>query len=366
MGFLNRIFNKKVDPQHEKTITTYADFWNWFQEHEKSFLQVIKTKGNIEKYFFDVIHPKLRQLNDDIYYLVGIDKDGLVDLILTVDGNVRSIAIVEELVQVAPIISGWKFTALKPPMGSGTGIQINEFDFNSSTLHFYANDNQDYPDEIDITVVHDDYKDDRLRDIIQGVYLYLDNYLGELLCISAIDNVSVAGRDSATKELIPIDKLEDYIVWREKEFVEKYEGNRRNTEQDNYSLLQAKLKNGKPLIAVINTDALKWERKASHPWIMTVVLGYNANSEDMPDETTLAVMEDIESKIQSELTDADGYIYIGRQTADGIRELYYVCNEFRKPSKLLHSIVKQYTGKADISFDIYKNKYWRTFERFAM
>ena len=35
------------------------------------------------------------------------------------------------------------------------------------------------------------------------------------------------------KELIPIEKLKDFLIWRQKEFIEKYEGTRRNTIDDN-------------------------------------------------------------------------------------------------------------------------------------
>jgi hypothetical protein len=362
MGLFSNIFGGKQE--EEKPITSYADFWNWFGQQAQGFAEVIKANGNIEKKVFDVIRPKLHQLDDNIFYLVGLS-EGVVELVLTVDGKFKSIAAVEELVAAAPAIPGWKFTALKPAMGSGVGIGISGFEFNSSKLHFYANEHADYPDEIDITIVHDDYRDEEGKAMAQGVYLYLDNYLGELQFVSTIDNMRVTGKEGAEKELISIDKLEEYLGWREKEFVEKYEGTRRNTEDDQYSLMEGRLENGNPLVATVNADVLKWERKASHPWIMTVIISYKGNAQGMPDEATLAMMEEIQNAIQAELQDADGYINIGRQTADGARELYYACKDFRKPSKVLRSIEKQYAGRADISFDIYKDKYWQSFERFG-
>lgn len=365
MGFLSSIFGGKQEEAKETPITSYADFWNWFGQHAPRFAEVIKSNGNIEKHVFDVIRPKLHQLDDNIFYLVGLDGD-TVELVLTVDGKFKSIAAVEELVAAAPAIPGWKFTALKPAMGSGVGIGINGFEFNSSKLHFYANEHANYPDEIDITIVHDDYRDEEGKAMAQGVYLYLDNYLGELQFVSTIDNMRITGRDGATNELIPIDKLEEYLVWREKEFVEKYEGTRRNTADDQYSMMQGTLENEMPLIATINADILKWDRKASHPWILTVTISYKGNAQGMPDDATLDMMEAIQNAIEAELKDADGYINIGRQTADGARELYFACKDFRTPSKVLRSIEKQYAGKADISFDVYKDKYWQSFERFGV
>ncbi|RZL57797.1 MAG: DUF695 domain-containing protein, partial [Pedobacter sp.] len=48
MSFLKNIFNKK-----EESIHNYNDFWNWFQQNEKSFYQAVKNNQTIEKDFFD-------------------------------------------------------------------------------------------------------------------------------------------------------------------------------------------------------------------------------------------------------------------------------------------------------------------------
>ena len=66
----------------------------------------------------------------------------------------------------------------------------------------------------------------------------------------------------------------------------------------------------------------------------------------------------------AELKDSDGYLNIGRQTADSVREVYFACFEFRKPSKVLHTIKKEYQNKIKLDFDIYKDKYWQSFNRF--
>ena len=42
----------------------------------------------------------------------------------------------------------------------------------------------------------------------------------------------------------------------------------------------------------------------------------------------------LRAKIVEELKDFEGYLNIGRQTADSVREIYFACKEFRKPSKV--------------------------------
>jgi hypothetical protein len=66
-----------------------------------------------------------------------------------------------------------------------------------------------------------------------------------------------------------------------------------------------------------------------------------------------------------QLLEKDGYLYIGRQTADGERDVYFACKGFRKPSKVFYQIQKDNKHKFEIEYDIYKDKYWQSFERFS-
>jgi len=361
MSFLKKIFGKKDD-----SINSYEDFWNWFQKNEQSFYKVVKEKGNIEKDFFEILAPKLDQLKEDYFYLTGMLDENTAELILTPDGVIKNIVFVEGLVEAAPVINNWKFTALKPASDiKNLGIQMAGYDFSSENISFYPNENSSFPDKIDITIIHNDLNEDNEDVVLNGCYIFLDNFLGELNFATTIDDLTMAGKDTATQELIPIKKLKDFLIWREKEFLEKYEGTRNYTEKDSFSLLKAKLKNGNPLIAVINADLLEWDRKASHPWISVVILKYDGEEHNgMPDTETSELMNQIEDEILLELKDSDGYLNIGRQTANSEREVYFACKDFRKPSKVLYSFEQKYADKIDLSYDIYKDKYWESFEQF--
>src|SRR5690606_20493277 len=109
MSFIKNIFGKK-----DKPIKSYSDFWNWFQNNEKTFFNVVKSHKDIEKGFFDKLSPKLAELKDGYFYLTGMYDDNTVELVLTADGNTKNIVFIEELIEQAPKINGWKFTALKP------------------------------------------------------------------------------------------------------------------------------------------------------------------------------------------------------------------------------------------------------------
>ncbi len=361
MSFLKNIFGKKEEP-----IRNYEDFWNWFKSEEQNFYNVVKSGRNLERDFFNKLSPKLEELKDGYYFLTGMCDDNTAELVLTCEGIVKNIVFVEELVSNAPTLPNWKFTALKPSLNiENVRIEMAGYKFGSENLSFYAIDHKQYLDEVDIVIVYDDYKDEDIITITNGTYIFLDNYLGELNSVTTIDILKVISKTEADKELIPIGKLKDYLIWREKEFVEKYDGFRYNTENDSYSSLEAKLKNGKPMIAVINSTLLEWDSKASHPWILSVEIKFNGKGNNgMPDDATYQLLNNFEDEIMLELKDFDGYLNVGRQTADNERIIYFACKDFRKPSKIIRELTKKYSDKLELKYEIYKDKYWQSFERF--
>lgn len=367
MQFIRNLFGSK-----EPKIGSYSDFWAWFQTQEQLFFKVIKEQGNVEKHFFSQIALKLAQIKEGFFFLTGMVDENTVELVFTADGVLKNIVFVEELVAAAPPISGWKFTALKPPLEiEGFSIAMGEYEFKEENIFFAENKHPNFPDEIDITIFYEGLNEQNSKTVSNGLHIFLDNYLGELYYSTMIDNINFETlQNKDNKDLIPITKLKAYLIWREKEFVEKYEGTKRNTAEDLYTILEAKLENGNPLLAVIKTDLLQWDKKASHAWILQVAICYDNKKQKelkgLPNEKTLQLLNKIEDAIVAELTDENGHINMGRQTAEGIRDIYFVCKDFRKAPKILDNIVQTYSKQIAISYDIYKDKYWRSFEHFEL
>ncbi|OXB04650.1 DUF695 domain-containing protein [Flavobacterium pectinovorum] len=361
MSFLKNVWGKKDAP-----IESYSDFWNWFLKHEKEFFKIVQDGNNIHKGFLDKIAPKLDEIHDGFYFLTGMFDNQTAELILTPDGAIKNIYVIEELVNAAPKIEGWKFTALKSASDiNDVGITYENFNFDKGNLKFYPNIHNDYPDEIDLTIVYDYFEEDKKAAVTNGVYIFLDNYLGELHSVTLIDNMKVVGTNDISQELIPIEKLKDYLIWREKEFVEKYEGTRHNTENDGYATFEGKSQERGVILAIINTTVLEWDKKASHPWIFIVAIPFEKTDETgLPDDVTYKLLDEIEEEIMFSLPDSDGYLNIGRETANNKREIFFACKEFRKPPKVVDALIKKYSQTFEISYEIYKDKYWQSFRHF--
>lgn len=361
MGFLDKILGKK-----QASIQSNTDFWNWFLKHEKEFFKTVQSGENIHKDFFDKLAPKLDEIHGGIYFLTGMFDDQTAELVLTPDGVIRNIYAIEELVNAAPKIEGWRFTALKPASDiKDVSINYEDFKINKDNLKFYPNIHEGYPDEIDLTIVYDDFEEEKRSVVTNAVYIFLDNCLGELHSVTLIDNMKIVGPEGISEELIPIEKLKDYLIWREKEFVEKYEGTRHNTENDGYANFEGKRQDGAVVLALINTTLIQWDKKASHPWVFIVAIPFeDCNNGGLPDEKTYKLLDEIEEEIMQILPDSDGFLNIGRETANNKREIFFACKDFRKPTKIADELIKKYNGVFEISYEIYKDKYWQSFRHF--
>lgn len=359
-------FFKKFFKTPDTTPITHADFWVWFVSNQASFYKLVKAQSNIKNGFFDKLSPMLDRVHDDIYYLTGMYSNDVVELVLTAEGVVKNFVFIEELVDAAPSLPNWKFTALKPALDiKNVNIQMNGFEFSGNNISFYDATHPDYPDEISIDIVYHDYSEEDKNLSHHGIHIFLDNYLGEVSYASLIDSVKIISKEEATKELVPISKLKEYLNWRQKEFVEKYEATRYNTASDSYASMEAMTVEDLPMIAIINTDILKWESKVSHPWSMTISLEYDGDkSNGLPNPETLYLLNTFEDDVLKELIDSDGYLNIGRQTAEGERKIFFACRDFRKPSKVVAKVLKAHESTIKGSYDIYKDKYWKSLNRF--
>jgi Family of unknown function (DUF695) len=363
MSFFNKFFGKKK----EVDITTYQDFWAWFQQHEKGFFKTIKEHNNVDENCLSLIVEKLQLLNENFYAQVGMADDNTADLVITTDGNIMNFVFVDEILATAPKLNNWVYTNLKQATSFEASISMYGYDFDAETISFYSNPKKDYPDEIDITLVHKNYNEDNKEKITTGTFLFLDTILGEFEAATLIDSVDVKGLEKNNPELIPIDKLQDFLRWREKEFVEKYKGLIVDDSDDTYLQYEAETKEGLPIIAILNQTLLEWDAKSSHPWMMVIEIKYeNENDSGMPDDETFELMGQFDDELTDLLPNTEGYLNIGRQTGDGERTIYFACKEFKKSSKTTHELIQKYANRLSISYEIYKDKYWMTMNRYGV
>lgn len=365
MGIFDSGYKRKNENGDQK-METYQDFWNWFLIRENDFYKVVKNRENVDAGFFDLISSQLRRINEGFYFLAGMSDETIAELIITAEGEIKNIVFAEEIIASAPKLQHWKFTSLKPEMNLDSGIQMDGNKFGTDNIHFYANEIEGYPDEIDITFVYDAMNSDNKNSVVTGVCIFLDNFLGELNFATQIDTFNVIDKSEAINDLIPLIKLKDYLQWREREFTEKYINIKSYDDEDKFSVFEASLQNGLPLIATVNTSLLEYDSKASYPWISVVKSYYDGKDNNgLPHREDYEKLNEIEEQMMNELKIEDGNLYIGRESADNVKETYFAGKDFRSVSKILQKIIKEYP-EYKMSLEIYKDKYWQSFERYNL
>ncbi|GGA82664.1 DUF695 domain-containing protein [Puia dinghuensis] len=364
MNFFQKLFGKKAAP------ATIEDFWTWFLRNEQAFYGTIKTMDShsISGRFLDKVIPRLHVLNPRFFCETGMSDDTTAELVISAEGDIKTFVFVEKLIAAAPTLPHWKFTALKPSTGAGCRIEMYGTIFGSESIRFFYKDDPQFPDEIDLTMVHEDFGEDNRQSITHGCLLYLDTLLGELNAATLIDNLHVTGPQPGNEELIPMEKLIDFLLWKEKEFVERYEGIRHDTENDGHAVFEGKDKDGFVSIATINTHILDWDAKASHPWMTVITIDYektrsNGNN-GLPDKKHYEAMNRFQNDLTAQLTDGAGYLCLGRHTGKGTTEIYLACREFRTASATVQELIEAWKKELSCSYEIYKDKYWRTMSRF--
>jgi len=359
MGLLESIFKKKA------SLYEASNFWEWFKNNEKRFNQLGKTDSEATHKALDEIIAELNKFNPWLKAVCGQFDEDTTELIITSDGDIALFSKVQELINAAPSLKGWRFTAHKPPVGlANMGIRMYNKDFNESTLHFYPIVEADYPDEVSLVMTHKEYNAEEEEDFQTAMSIYVQNGLGETNAATQIDELSFAAEPEDGSELIPITKLAGYLTWRHKEFVEKYHASAIEFPEETFNVIEGEDDEDNVMIALVNLNYENWPYKPVFGWLLSVSMEYAPNENGLPDAETLNTLQEEETVIIGLLTRSSDTIYTATKTFNGVRTLYFYTKEYEQPSQLMHQHLDDYEGPTNTSFFIEKDKYWRCLEEF--
>src|ERR1044072_5177491 len=131
-----------------------------------------------------------------------------------------------------------------------------------------------------------------------GGMIYLENGLGEVNTATKIDHYETGPVPGAGEgiEIIPITKLGDYLNWREKEFIEKYESVP-SERPDMFHILEAEDKDGKLILLTVNMDCRYWDMKPAYSWLLQVNINYTGDENGFPLEEQMIELQNLEQEM---------------------------------------------------------------------
>jgi len=355
-----RLLKKILGIKKASAPVNYADFWNWFATNEARVYKAVAANKLSDGKLLAEIQGKLNAVRPGHFLLAGMESETTAELVFTADGAVENIVFMEQIVSLAPSLERWTFTALKQRIGvNRLGIKMGDLNFDHDSIAFVPLPNPNYPDSIEIRLVYTKAYPEKLSSAVEnGVFIYIDNLLGELDHAIIVDHWEI-GPPAPGEELVSVAKLPDFLRWRQKEFVEKYEGTRRNTEEDEYNVMQAETKAGMPVFATINASLAYWDAKASHSWAMLFIIPFIAKADGLPDNVTAERLNLVEERLMEHLVDENGHLNLGRDVAEGERTIFFASKDFREAVLAAEAIKAEFVGEFDVRYEVFKDKYWR-------
>ena len=358
MKFLQRLLGNS--PKKQLKINSIEEFWNWFEDHQIRFHKILDTGNQIELSFINPVFNKLQDLNTDAYLLAGMKDSKTAEIVFTAEGSIKVFPFILELVAKAPNYDNWLFTALKPSLEiQDCEIRMGEVFFSSNNISFYPVVETDFPDEIAIKLLYTgDYDSEDQHKIENGCGIFVENWLGEVNVISQLDEIGFDHNGGAGKELVPIAKLKDYINWREKEFIDKYEDVFYDSENSSYGIAEWSL-GDTTFVGKYNEELISWHAKASHPWMFVVEVFFDPEKNNgFPTRELMEEIHVLEDKISAVFVDAEGELELAQITGKGERKMFYACKDYHDPIIKLSRVLSSSSVSAD--FQVYRDKYWRS------
>ncbi|HTF82825.1 MAG TPA: DUF695 domain-containing protein, partial [Cytophagales bacterium] len=318
-----------------------AAFWEWFVANEARFYDTLKKDKEQTPEVLNEILEHVHKYHPNIYGLMGFYDDDTLEFVFTVDGIVKNIVFVDDLVAAAPMLDRWVFTSLKPQYGSfDFSITYYDFEFDKHKLKFFSSINEYYPDEISISLTHSDYRNpEDYPAILNGALIFLDNCLGELNTACRIDYFDLVPEDTVDQQdLIPIEKLESYLVWREKEFLQRYENSTYTFPKESFAVLEGE-QDDKPVVAVVNQAWADWPYKPLFSWLIRVEIKYAGNEEGLPNQDQIQLIQELEDAV-IERQNQSQICVVGRVTSDHLSTLFIYSNEYKECSRSVYELLK--------------------------
>jgi hypothetical protein len=197
-------------------------FWNWFQDNNQTIKNLIQETPINQKQICYWLNKQLDYYCKELDFMIVFPKkeNQKAELIITANGNPEYFNHVIELINNAPVLRHWKFTAF---IQSTTNIDeiikgldqpyiFQEITLKTSEIKFLPLNYDNKIKKLDIIIYLKNYKIHcNTKMLQQAIYIILQDLLGEKSLHQNINFVQLTKLPNSTEELIELYELQFYI-----------------------------------------------------------------------------------------------------------------------------------------------------------
>jgi hypothetical protein len=197
-------------------------FWNWFQDNNKTIQNLITETPKNQKHISFWIDRHLGYYCKGLDFIIVFPKKNTekTELIITANGNPEYFNKVIQLIDKAPILKNWKFTAFIQPTeridkiidGFDEPYIFQEITLKASELKFLTLDYDEETHKFDIIVFLKNYNlycDTKTLE--QAIFIIMQDILGENSLFQNINFVQLAQMPDNNEELIHLYDFQMFI-----------------------------------------------------------------------------------------------------------------------------------------------------------
>lgn len=330
-----------------------AEFWNWFSRNNHKYLFLGEIGDDEKNRMLDELLAHLHRYCEHLFFEIGgHPKDDHVDLIITAEGIAEHFDKVEELVDAAPVIKGWRFLKFRQPHGPGFRANYGGKVFDPDQIIFIPLYNEEIPEAIAIRVCYPDFTEEEKSVFINGTYITLDSLIGEKSVVQDVDYFDVVRtpEDISEDDYPRLSSIGQYIKER-KHY--KYPG-------EKFDVVEQTDKDGYLTFVTVNFAYRDFRYKDSFPWFMKITMKVNAYNENgHPEEEEAEVLNSFEDFLDATIKEHGIAHYIGRTTLYKKREILYYVDDPGKIKAALENVQHGADAVRDFQLTLEKDPAWR-------
>ena len=195
----------------KNTNNLIDEFWKWFGQNELTYRKIF---DNYETDLIDDILNKLIEIQKGL--AVEFEKaNGIYDMIISADGVEEYFDIVQKIIDEAPLIKDWKFTAFRQPHDKERlqkfVLTVNGHSLDPKQIMFLPIVEEE---KLYIQIFSPDINEETKNKICYGCLMLLDNIIGEYACVKKVDGYEYYNITEATEfenELKPLIEIAEYL-----------------------------------------------------------------------------------------------------------------------------------------------------------